>query len=114
MGSDATEPRTRTMNLLNPLNPLNRLLSNVRNQRELPRARDRDLQRALVLGAGAGNPARLDLAPLRNERRQQTHVLVVDVVDLLRAELADAPAPEEAAARALPLLVLVVFLRAAA
>src|SRR2546426_1528137 len=79
------------------------LLSNVRNERELPRARDRDLQRALVLGAGAGDPARLDLAPLRDKRRQQPDVLVVDVIDFLRAELADAPAPEEAAARALPL-----------
>ena len=83
------------------------LLRHVRDERELPRARDRDLQRALVLGAGAGNPARLDLAPLRQERRQQPDVLVVDVVDLLRAELADAAPAEEAAtarrvARGLP------------
>src|SRR4051812_33318343 len=89
------------------------LLGHVRDERQLPGPRDRDLERALVLGARAGNAARLDLAPLRNERRQQPHVLVVDVIDLLRAELADAPAPEEAAARALSLLVLVVFLRAA-
>ena len=34
-----------------------------------------------------------------NERRQQLHVLVADVVDLLDAELADAPATEERAAR---------------
>src|SRR5260221_6111647 len=90
------------------------LVSDVRNQRQLPRARDGRLQRALVLRARPGNPARLDLAPLRDERGEQTDVFIVDVVDLVRAELADTPAPEEAAAGALPLLVLVVLLRAAA
>ena len=34
-------------------------------------------------------PPRLDLAALGDELHQQLHVLVVDVVDLLRAELAD-------------------------
>src|SRR5215218_1309739 len=91
------------------------LVGHVRNQRQLPGPRDRRLQRALVLGAGAGDPPRLDLAALGNERRQQPHVLVVDVVDLLRAELADAAPAEEPAARAIAaLLVLVVLLVAAA
>ena len=44
---------------------------------------------------GAGDPARLDLPALGQERRQQADVLVVDVVDLLGAELTDAPAPGE-------------------
>src|SRR3954452_8124043 len=103
---------TSILNLFNPLN----LVSHVGNQGQLPRARDRGLQRALVLGAGARDAARLDLAPLRDERRQQPDVLVVDVVDLVRAELADAaPAEEAAAARPLALaLVLVVLLGAAA
>ena len=34
--------------------------------------------------------------PLRDERLQQLHVLVVDVVDLVRAELADLAAAEQA------------------
>src|SRR5450759_381014 len=105
--------RTDNRNLLNPLNPLD-LVSNVRNQRELARARNRHLQGTLVLRAGARNPARLDLAPLRDEGRQQPDILVVDVIDLLRAELADATPAEEPAARALPLLVLVVLFGAAA
>ena len=46
-----------------------------------------------------------------NERRQQLHVLVVDVVDLLDAELADAPAPEE---RPPPALLVLVVLAASA
>src|SRR5579859_264809 len=92
------------------------LLRHVRDERELARARDRGLQRALVLGARARDPPRLDLAALRDERRQQPGVLVVAVVDLVRAELADAaPTEDPAAARAIAvLLVLVVLLPAAA
>src|SRR5688572_3967054 len=90
------------------------LVRDVRDQRELTRPLDRDLQLALMQGAGARNPARLNLAPLRQKRRQQAHVLVVDVVDLLRAELADAPAPEEATARGLAALAVLLVLVAAA
>src|SRR5688572_3265210 len=92
------------------------LVSDVRNQRQLPRPLDRGLQLALVQGTGPRDPARLDLAALRQERHQQPHVLVVDVVDLLRAELADAAAAEEPAAGAIAPLVLVRVspLRAAA
>mgnify|MGYP006146300345 CR=1 FL=1 len=44
---------------------------------------DRLLQRPLVIGAGAGNPARQDLGPLRDELLQELDVLVIDVVDLV-------------------------------
>src|SRR3954463_15409579 len=89
-------------------------IRDVRDQGKLPGPCNGDLQRALVLGAGSRDPARLDLAALGNERRQQAHVLVVDVVDLLRAELADAAPAEEPAARASLALALVVLLAAAA
>jgi hypothetical protein len=39
--------------------------------------------------AGARDAARQDLGALGHERHQQLRVLVVDVVDLVRAELAD-------------------------
>src|SRR5688572_16661914 len=90
------------------------LVGDVGNQRQLPRPLDGGLQLALVQGAGARDPPRLDLAALRQERREQPHVLVVDVVDLLRAELAHAAATEEAAtARPVLALVLVGALAAA-
>src|SRR5688572_16578258 len=66
----------------------------VRNERDLTRALDGGLQLALVHRAGSGDAARQDLAALRNERTDQLHVLVVDVVDLVRAELADLAATE--------------------
>src|SRR3954470_9463980 len=92
-----------------------KLVGHVRNQRELARTLDRGLQLALMQRAGVGDAAWLDLAALGQERRQQADVLVVDVVDLLRAELADAPAAEEPSARALARLGLVVLaLRSAA
>src|SRR5438552_1898610 len=87
------------------------LVGHVRHERQLARALDGLLDRALMRGAGAGNPPRLDLAALGDERRQHLDVLVADVVDLLDAELADPPAPEKRAPRA---LVLVVLLGAAA
>src|SRR3954447_19727345 len=75
------------------------LIGDVGNQRELTRALDGHLQLALMERAGAGNPARLNLAALGQKRRQQPHVLVIDVVDLLRAELAYPAAAEESTAR---------------
>src|SRR3954471_22815863 len=45
--------------------------------------------------AGAGDAPRQDLAALGHERPDQLDVLVVDVVDLVRAELADFAAPEQ-------------------
>src|SRR5688572_18683135 len=83
------------------------LVRHVRNQCERARALDGRLERALVFRAGSGNTPRLDLAALGDEGRQHLDVLVRDVIDLLDAELADAPAPEESAAtRALVVLVL--------
>src|SRR5262245_26476800 len=70
----------------------------IRHERELTRTLDRRLQLALVQRTRARDPARLDLPALGQERRQQPDVLVVDVIDLLSAELAHAPAPEETAA----------------
>src|SRR5580765_1050345 len=66
----------------------------IRNERDLTGPLDRRLQLALVHRAGAGNTARQNLAALGHERTQQLHVLVVDIVDLVRAELADLPAAE--------------------
>src|SRR6478736_10241589 len=66
----------------------------VRDQRNLAGALERRLQLALVHCTRARDPAREDLPALRHERAQQLHVLVVDVVDLVRAELADLAAAE--------------------
>src|SRR6185503_15907546 len=63
-------------------------------------------------GAGARDAPRQNLASLRHERPEQLDVLVVDVVDLVRAELADLAAPEQRAA--LPLFLVARLLVAAA
>src|SRR6266403_1608552 len=49
---------------------------------------------ALMPRAAARDPARNDLAALGDEAAQATHVLVVDEVDLVRAELANLPPAE--------------------
>src|SRR6187549_3049304 len=77
------------------------LIRRVRQQCQLPRAHDGDAQSALMLRARAGNPPRQHLAALGDEAAQQLDVLVVDVVDLVRAELADLPAAEKPAATTL-------------
>src|SRR4030095_14620834 len=74
------------------------LIRRVRQQRQLTCANDGHAQRPLMLRARAGNPPRQHLAALGNEAAQQLDVLVVDVVDLVRAELADFPAAEKSAA----------------
>src|SRR5437763_12315290 len=71
------------------------LIRHIGNERDLPRALDRGLQLALVHRARARDPPRQDLAALGDERADQLHVLVVDVVDLVRAELAHLPAAEQ-------------------
>src|SRR5436309_3050184 len=76
------------------------LIRHVRNERDLTGALDRQLQLPLVHGSRARDAPRQDLAPLWHERSQQLHVLVVDVVDLVRAELADLPAAEHGTALA--------------
>src|SRR6185503_17605893 len=70
----------------------------VRQQRELPCTNDGHAQPALMLRARAGNPPRQHFAALGNEAAQQLDVLVVDVVDLVRAELADLATTKEPAA----------------
>src|SRR6188768_2865127 len=92
------------------------LVRRVRQQRELTCANDGDAQRALMLRARAGNPPRQHLAALGDEAAQQLDVLVVDVVDLVRAELADFTTAEKAAATTLvaALGVFVAGLAAAA
>src|SRR4029079_11913900 len=70
------------------------LIGDVRQQGDLPRALDGRLKLPLVHRAGAGDSAGQNLAALRHERADKLEVLVVDVVDLVRAELADL-APTE-------------------
>src|SRR2546421_12084802 len=69
----------------------------VRQQRDRARALDSVRQLALVARTTSGDPPRDDLAPLRHEPAQTAHVLVVDEINLVRAELADL-APAEAPA----------------
>src|SRR5690242_16512012 len=70
-------------------------IGHVRDQGDLTRALDRRLQLPLMHRAGAGDAPREDLAALGHERADQLHVLVIDVVDLVRAELADLAAAEQ-------------------
>src|SRR6186997_863600 len=77
------------------------LIRRVRQQRQLPGAHDGHAQAALMLRARAGNPPRQHLAALGDEAAQQLDVLVVDVVDLVRAELADFTTAEKSAATTL-------------
>src|SRR5215213_11724305 len=61
----------------------------VREQGHLPGVLAGGGDVALVLGAVAGDPAGADLAPVAHELAQQVDVLVVDVVLMVRAELAE-------------------------
>src|SRR5215468_2730799 len=45
--------------------------------------------------AGPGDPPREDLAPFGDEALEELDVLPVDVLELLRAELADLAPPDE-------------------
>src|SRR3954453_11938890 len=89
------------------------LIGDVGNQRELTRALDGHLQLALMQRAGAGNPARLNLAALGQKRRQQPDVFVIDVVDLFRAELAHPAAAEESTTRRIGPALCVLFISTA-
>src|ERR1051325_9573351 len=71
------------------------LVSRERQQRDDARALDRALQLALMQRARAGDAARKNLAALGDELLERLHVFVVDVLDLLDAELADALAAVE-------------------
>src|SRR5262249_23284453 len=70
-------------------------------QRHLTCTLDRDCDLALVAAACACDPARADLAFLRDVAPQLVGVLVVDLVDLLLAEVAPALADRPRCAGAL-------------
>src|SRR5437773_1071406 len=70
------------------------LVGCVRDQRELARTHECRPELPLVHRTRARDAPRQNLGALGNERHQQLHVLVVDVVDLVRAELADLSTPE--------------------
>jgi len=59
-------------------------------QGHLPRPPDGARHGPLVMGAGAGAAARQDLAPFRDELAQDANILVVNMLYLVHAELADA------------------------
>src|SRR5262249_20897970 len=72
-----------------------------------------DLQLPLMHGAGPGNAARQNLSALRHERANELHVLVVDIVNLVCAELADLAAPEQRTPLTLGLVAALCGLAAA-
>src|SRR5512139_1896383 len=76
------------------------LVRRVRQQGQLPRPHDRRLQLALVHRAHARDAPRQNLRALRHEGQQHLGVLVIDVIHLVRAELAHLAAAEHAAPRA--------------
>src|SRR4051794_28682247 len=76
-----------------------------RHERDHPRPLHRRRDLALVLRAVAGDPARNDLAPVRDEVLQRLRVLVVDRDVPVGAEAAHLPPREPALARAALLLV---------
>src|SRR3989304_6242389 len=97
----ATSSRRMT-SMVGPPYPLGAVPGGEGQQGDVARPLDGHLQLPLVRSADARNPPRQDLAPVAHELPDR-HVLVVNVVDLLHAELADAaPAEKAAAARAAP------------
>src|SRR5215216_3863260 len=86
MSPGAPTPRTSWLRMTF----IGALLSDrVREQGHLPGVLDGGGDVALVLGAVAGDPAGADLAPVAHELAQQVDVLVVDVVLVVGAELAE-------------------------
>ena len=73
----------------------------------MARSLDCDGQPALVLGAGPALSTALDLAPLRDVAMQNAHVLVVNDVSLLDAELAHTANGSESASPTLGAIVVV-------
>src|SRR4029450_83117 len=69
----------------------------IRQQRHRSRLLDGVRERVLVTGAAAGDAPRNDLAALADKAPQTAHVLEVDDIDLVHAELADLPPSEPAA-----------------
>src|SRR5713101_3674699 len=77
-------------------------LGDVRQERHLTGALDRDGDLALVTAAGAADPARADLAALGDVAAKLADVLVVDLGDLGLAEEARLPPTAGRRGRALP------------
>jgi hypothetical protein len=71
-------------------------------QRQVPRALDRCRQRALMLGTGAGLPARLDHAAVGDEPPQARDILIIDVLDAIGAKSTDLAPGKRAASPAAP------------
>src|SRR5712691_8887679 len=65
-----------------------------RQKRDIARLLDRSGKAALVRRAHSSQAPRHDLAALGDELRQQTHVFVVDRLNLLHAKFADLLAAE--------------------
>jgi hypothetical protein len=55
----------------------------------MTRSLEGDREPSLVAGASAGDAARQDLAPLRDEPAQTRHLLIVDLLDPLDAKATD-------------------------
>jgi hypothetical protein len=66
-----------------------------RQQGDIPRLLNRIAQPTLMRGANACQTPWNDLAALGHELPEQAHVLIVDRIDLLDAELANLLAAEE-------------------
>ena len=79
----------------------------IRQQRQKARAIDSHRELALVARLGPGNARGDDLAVLVDEVLEDTDILVVDLLDLLRREAAELPAAEELSAPAATVLAFV-------
>src|SRR3990172_707295 len=118
----ATSSRRMT-SMVGPPYPLGAVPGGEGQQGDVACPLDGHLQLPLVRGADARDAPRQNLAPVAHELPDR-HVLVVNVVDLLHAELADAAAAEKApaagaapgsaAARAAPVIVAPAALARAA
>src|SRR5690606_34793370 len=71
------------------------VLVGVRQQREIACALDRHRQLALIVRLRTGDPARDDLAGLRDVALQSGEILVVDLLDAFGSETAELAAAEE-------------------
>src|SRR2546422_10475732 len=65
------------------------LVGRVGKERHVTSALQRHREATLMPGAGAGHPARQDLAALAHEAPQPRYLFVIDQVDLFRTEVAD-------------------------
>jgi hypothetical protein len=96
----APEVNTQFLHFLRASEVNRALPRSERQQRNVTCTLDGRGQPALVRRAYASQPPWDDFAPLCNELPEQTHVFVVNVVDLFHAELADFLATEKFASAA--------------